>query len=98
MRRSNVTSASVRQIKSLVGDLLLGAEKESALGAALRRTMATQPQRCLELDNLNPNIITLEYAVRGPLVTRAGEIEKELEKVCHCTVCGPCVVFYFCLG
>lgn len=29
---------------------------------------------------MNPNVKVMEYAVRGPLVTRAGEIEKELEK------------------
>ncbi|EFA12940.2 hypothetical protein TcasGA2_TC010487, partial [Tribolium castaneum] len=34
----------------------------------------------LTLDNLNPQIKVMEYAVRGPLVIRAGEIEKELEK------------------
>lgn len=33
------------------------------------------------MENLNPNIIKLEYAVRGPLVIRAAEIEKEIEKV-----------------
>jgi hypothetical protein len=33
------------------------------------------------MDNLNPQIKIMEYAVRGPLVIRAGEIEKELEKV-----------------
>ncbi|XP_046396155.1 alanine aminotransferase 2 isoform X2 [Ischnura elegans] len=32
------------------------------------------------LDNMNPRIKTMEYAVRGPLVIRATEIEKELEK------------------
>ncbi|OWR50531.1 hypothetical protein KGM_210345 [Danaus plexippus plexippus] len=36
--------------------------------------------KAVTLENLNPNIIKLEYAVRGPLVIRAGEIEKELEK------------------
>ena len=35
----------------------------------------------LTLDNMNPAIIKMEYAVRGPLVIRATEIEKELEKV-----------------
>lgn len=38
--------------------------------------------KCLQLDNINPNFITMEYAVRGPLVIRAGEIEKELKQVC----------------
>lgn len=33
---------------------------------------------CLQLDNINQNFIVMEYAVRGPLVIRAGEIEKEL--------------------
>lgn len=32
----------------------------------------------ITLDNINKNIIKLEYAVRGPLVIRAGEIEREL--------------------
>ncbi|CAG4946235.1 unnamed protein product [Parnassius apollo] len=32
------------------------------------------------MENINPNIVKLEYAVRGPLVIRAAEIEKELEK------------------
>lgn len=42
--------------------------------------MASQ-KKTLTLETLNPNIKTLEYAVRGPLVIRAAEIEKELEKV-----------------
>lgn len=37
--------------------------------------------KCLNVDNINPNFVVMEYAVRGPLVIRAGEIEKELEKV-----------------
>lgn len=42
-----------------------------------RRKMST---KCLQLGNINPNFISMEYAVRGPLVIRAGEIEKELEQ------------------
>ncbi|BET03250.1 Alanine aminotransferase [Nesidiocoris tenuis] len=34
--------------------------------------------KCLTLDNMNPNIKVMEYAVRGPLVIRASAIEKEL--------------------
>lgn len=45
------------------------------------RTMATQVKRCLNMEDLNPCVKEMEYAVRGPLVIRAGEIEKELEKV-----------------
>lgn len=41
-----------------------------------KRTMAL-----LSLDTINPNVIKMEYAVRGPLVIRAGEIEKEIAQV-----------------
>lgn len=41
------------------------------------RTMS----KAVTIENINPNILKLEYAVRGPLVIRAAEIEKELEKV-----------------
>jgi alanine transaminase len=34
----------------------------------------------ITLDNMNPAIKKMEYAVRGPLVIRATEIEKEIEK------------------
>ncbi|XP_059089060.1 alanine aminotransferase 1-like [Tigriopus californicus] len=34
----------------------------------------------LTLDNLNPCVKRMEYAVRGPLVIRATELEKEIEK------------------
>lgn len=33
----------------------------------------------INVDNINPNFIAMEYAVRGPLVIRAGQIEKELK-------------------
>ncbi|CAB3384810.1 Hypothetical predicted protein [Cloeon dipterum] len=36
--------------------------------------------KCLTLDNINPCIKTMEYAVRGPLVIRASEIERELQQ------------------
>lgn len=38
-------------------------------------------QKVLNLDNMNPNIRIMEYAVRGPLLIRATEIENELKKV-----------------
>uniref|UniRef100_A0A336LFW9 CSON008927 protein n=1 Tax=Culicoides sonorensis TaxID=179676 RepID=A0A336LFW9_CULSO len=41
--------------------------------------MSAKP--CVTLDNINPSIKVMEYAVRGPLVIRAGQIEKELEEV-----------------
>jgi alanine transaminase len=33
------------------------------------------------IENMNPCIKRMEYAVRGPLVIRASEIEKELQEV-----------------
>lgn len=47
------------------------------------RTMASQSTSgpTLTIDNMNQNVRVMEYAVRGPLLIRAGEIEKELEKV-----------------
>ena len=35
----------------------------------------------LSLDNINPHVKKMEYAVRGPIVIRAGEIEQEMAKV-----------------
>lgn len=37
--------------------------------------------KLLNIGNINPHVKTMEYAVRGPLVIRAVEIEKELDKV-----------------
>ncbi|CAG0913679.1 unnamed protein product [Notodromas monacha] len=41
--------------------------------------MARKTAKVLTLDSMNPSIKTMEYAVRGPLVIRAVEIEKELQ-------------------
>ena len=49
-----------------------------------KRTMASST-KALTLDSINPNVIKMEYAVRGPLVIRAGEIEKEIKQVMSCT-------------
>ena len=35
----------------------------------------------LSIDNINPHVKKMEYAVRGPIVIRAGEIEQEMAKV-----------------
>merc|ERR1712209_255356 len=47
------------------------------IGHGLR--MVSTWQHTVTMDNLNPCIKTMEYAVRGPLVIRAVEIEKELQ-------------------
>lgn len=35
--------------------------------------------KTITLDNMNANLIAMEYAVRGPIVIRAGEIERDLK-------------------
>ncbi|XP_011304772.1 alanine aminotransferase 1 [Fopius arisanus] len=45
-----------------------------------RRTMSGSAGKTLTLDNVYSNLRRMEYAVRGPLLLRALEIEKELEK------------------
>lgn len=37
--------------------------------------------KVLTLDSMNPNVKRVEYAVRGPIVQRAVQIEKELKEV-----------------
>lgn len=44
-------------------------------------TSCIMNNRTITLDNMNPNIVRMQYAVRGPLVSRANEIDKELQKV-----------------
>ncbi|KHJ88132.1 hypothetical protein OESDEN_12077 [Oesophagostomum dentatum] len=36
--------------------------------------------KILTKDTINPQVITMQYAVRGPIVIRAVELEKELAK------------------
>lgn len=80
---NNGVNASIRE-KIAVKARSVAAIGGSSFNANFVRKMSTaaRPERrCLDLDTLNPNIKVMEYAVRGPLVIRAGEIEKELEKV-----------------
>ncbi len=37
--------------------------------------------RVLTVDNMNPNVKRVQYAVRGPIVQRAMQLEKELKEV-----------------
>lgn len=45
-----------------------------------RRNMSTNPKPSISIDTINPNVKLMEYAVRGPLVIRAAEIERELKR------------------
>ncbi|VDN02184.1 unnamed protein product [Thelazia callipaeda] len=46
----------------------------------LRHRIMNSEKHVLTLQTINPNVASMEYAVRGPLVIRALAIEKELEK------------------
>lgn len=37
--------------------------------------------KVLTMDTINPNVKRVEYAVRGPIVQRAVQLEKELREV-----------------
>uniref|UniRef100_A0A8C3P0B1 alanine transaminase n=1 Tax=Cyanoderma ruficeps TaxID=181631 RepID=A0A8C3P0B1_9PASS len=60
-------------------------------GGAMRWSSAAKPsavkinekasrEKILTLESMNPQVKAVEYAVRGPIVLKAGEIEKELRK------------------
>lgn len=57
----------------------------SMTGVLQRPVAATSvvPSRSkvLTVDNMNPHVKNMEYAVRGPIVIRAGEIEQEIKSV-----------------
>lgn len=59
---------------------LLCARRSCALGASLSSSAG---DRVITIDNMNPQVKKMEYAVRGPLVIRATEIEKELQAVSY---------------
>ena len=40
----------------------------------------------ITIDNMNPCVKKMEYAVRGPLVIRATEIEKEIQNVSNARI------------
>jgi aspartate/methionine/tyrosine aminotransferase len=43
----------------------------------------------ISLKQLNPNLLTAEYAVRGPIVIRAQELEKQGRKIIYCNIGNP---------
>lgn len=45
----------------------------------IRGTATVSTRKLLTLDNINQNVRRLEYAVRGPLVIRASQLERELK-------------------
>ena len=39
--------------------------------------------RILTIENLNPRVIDVKYAIRGPIAIRAAEIEQKLKEVTY---------------
>lgn len=77
---SRVLSGAV--VRPVFDNRVTGLHYENIVQLSVR-TMASKPgKKALTIENVNPNIVALEYAVRGPLVVRALEIEKEIKKVC----------------
>ncbi|XP_026327965.1 alanine aminotransferase 1 [Hyposmocoma kahamanoa] len=70
------SGSTARSVRAAADELVLVSRISNGI-TRLQRTMAT---KVITPENLNPNLVKLEYAVRGPLVIRATEIEKELQK------------------
>ncbi|PAA57803.1 hypothetical protein BOX15_Mlig029561g2 [Macrostomum lignano] len=60
---------------------MLAARNRAAIliSKSLMGTSMSVRTKVLSLDTMNPNVKNIEYAVRGPIVARAAEIEKELK-------------------
>nr|AAL39959.1 SD05601p [Drosophila melanogaster] len=74
---ATVTAAATSQRHGTSGDFIQPLDVRRSFSTSHKMPSSS---KALTLDNINPNFIAMEYAVRGPLVIRAGEIEKELEK------------------
>ncbi|KAH0619609.1 hypothetical protein JD844_000378 [Phrynosoma platyrhinos] len=60
----------------LVATLATGHKASSSLALKEKRSR----EKILTLESMNPQVKAVEYAVRGPIVLKAGEIENELRK------------------
>ena len=67
-------------LSSCSGNTLLETSAE-ATSSTTSSPIQTRTMATLKIDNMNPAVKKMEYAVRGPLVIRANEIEKEIEQV-----------------
>ncbi|KAL7978914.1 hypothetical protein Chor_013403 [Crotalus horridus] len=59
---------------------LAGWSSAAAEAPALHLKEKAPREKILTLESMNPQVKAVEYAVRGPIVLKAGEIEKELRK------------------
>lgn len=77
----NVKNQNTRN--NSIGSVVGGGGNKCGIEQQTKKTMATSAKvkKLVTLDCMNPNVIKMEYAVRGPLVIRAAAIEKELNQV-----------------
>lgn len=83
-RQNSRLSANVhRQFSGLISTAVTNqpASSQLCMASEQRNNKRKMSTKVLTLDSMNPNVIKMEYAVRGPLVIRAGEIEKEIKQV-----------------
>lgn len=73
----NIAPVSTRQAYPLTTTLATCHLKSSA--SFIHTTMGMDQEHTVTLDNMNPLVKKMEYAVRGPLVIRATALEKELK-------------------
>jgi alanine transaminase len=84
--RGGAAAASREASRALSASLIPSARIErsgscNVYGQQRRNISSTSAiMSTITVDNINPAIKTMEYAVRGPLVIRATELEKELQK------------------
>ncbi|XP_046968756.1 alanine aminotransferase 1 isoform X1 [Vanessa cardui] len=78
--RIMINRAAASRVSSSVRRLTEPVERAVLLSQNTSSNLRTMASKAITIENINPNILKLEYAVRGPLVIRAAEIEKELEK------------------
>ncbi|XP_034385461.1 alanine aminotransferase 2 [Cyclopterus lumpus] len=58
-----------------------GLKRFSTAEASVRTGAPGSPrERCLTMATVNPHVKAVEYAVRGPIVTRAGDLERALRQ------------------
>ena len=89
MGKKKCVCGSLLSLLSLFSPIIIRPRNQPLSSVVLSRKIATTPLKMeqqqwdhtLTINNINPCIKTMEYAVRGPLVIRATEIEKEIEQV-----------------
>lgn len=76
LHRLRITSCGLMQNSNILVNKMKLSSKN---GVQIKNEPMEHP--VLNLRDINPNVFDVSYAVRGPILARANEIQKELEKV-----------------